>query len=186
MLSKTNRSSSLSSRARTKRLRTYLQAFAVAAGCVTIAAPAVARTPYDGDWSVVITTRGGACQPDIRYGVQIINGMVVNPAGGQAQIQGSVSRNGAVRVTVQAGGQWASGSGRLNSTRGGGVWRGQGNAGFLPRHMGGGTTRRLWRPSAGGGRTDLQLHAAGLSIRAAELSLRAPLLERDLTLYDSI
>ena len=129
MLSKTNRSSSLSSRARTKRLRTYLQAFAVAAGCVTIAAPAVARTPYDGDWSVVITTRGGACQPDIRYGVQIINGMVVNPAGGQAQIQGSVSRNGAVRVTVQAGGQWASGSGRLNSTRGGGVWRGQGNAG---------------------------------------------------------
>ncbi|HEY2527477.1 MAG TPA: hypothetical protein VGJ20_05900 [Xanthobacteraceae bacterium] len=95
-----------------------------------IAAPAIARTPYDGDWSVMITTRGGACEPSVRYGVQIINGMVVSPAGGQAQVQGSVSSNGAVSVTVRAGGQSASGSGHLNSTRGGGVWRGQGNAGL--------------------------------------------------------
>jgi len=130
MLNKTKRSSALSSHTRTKRLRTYLHASAFAVGCMTIAAPAIARTPYDGDWSVVIMTRGGACQPSVRYGMQIINGMVVNPASGQAQVQGRVSRNGAVRVTVQAGGQWASGSGRLNSTSGGGVWRGQGNAGL--------------------------------------------------------
>jgi hypothetical protein len=58
-----------------------------------------------------------------------INGMVLNPSG-EAQVQGRVSPNGAVRVTVQAGGQWASGSVRLSSIRGGGVWRGQGNAGF--------------------------------------------------------
>jgi hypothetical protein len=94
-----------------------------------IAAPAIAGTPYDGDWSVVIATLGGACPPSVRYGVQIINGMVVNPSG-QAQVRGRVSPNGAVRVTVQTGGQWASGSGRLSSARGGGVWRGQGNAGF--------------------------------------------------------
>ena len=130
MLNKTKRSSALSSHTRTKRLRTYLHASAFAVGCMTIAAPAIARTPYDGDWSVVIMTRGGACQPSVRYGVQIINGMVVNPAGGEAQLQGRVSPNGAVRVTVQAGGEWASGSGRLSVARGGGVWRGQGNAGF--------------------------------------------------------
>jgi hypothetical protein len=94
---------------------------------MTIAAPAVARSAYDGDWSVVIATRGGACPPSVRYGVQIINGTVTS---GQAQVQGRVSPNGTVRVTVQAGGQSASGSGRLTGARGGGVWRGQGNAGF--------------------------------------------------------
>jgi hypothetical protein len=127
MRDKTNRSGALSSHTRTKRLRTYLHASAFAVGCMTIAAPAIARTPYDGDWSVVIATRGGACPPSVRYGVQIINGMVTS---GQAQVQGRVSPNGAVRVSVQAGGQSASGSGRLSSTRGGGVWRGQGNVGF--------------------------------------------------------
>jgi hypothetical protein len=129
MLNETKRSSALSSHTRAKRLRTYLQVSALAVGCMAIAAPAVARTPYDGDWSVVIATRDGACPPSVRYGVQIINGMVVNPSG-QAQVQGRVSPSGTVSVTVQAGGQSANGSGRLNSTRGGGVWRGQGNAGF--------------------------------------------------------
>jgi hypothetical protein len=127
MVSQTKRSSAFSMH--TKRLHTYLRASAFVVGFMTIAAPGIARTPYDGDWSVAIATRGGACPPSVRYGVQIINGMVVNPSG-QAQVQGRVSPNGAVRVTVQAGGQWASGSGRLSSTRGGGVWRGQGNAGF--------------------------------------------------------
>lgn len=125
----TRRSRASSSHTRTKRLHAYLHASALAIGCTTIAAPAIARTPYDGDWSVVIATRTGACPPSVRYGVQIINGMVVNPSG-QAQVQGRVSPNGAVRVSVQAGGQSASGSGRLNRTGGGGVWSGQGNAGF--------------------------------------------------------
>jgi hypothetical protein len=129
MLNKTKRSSALSSDTRAKRLRTYLHVSAFAVGCMAVATPAVARTPYDGDWSVVIATRDGACPPSVRYGVQIINGMVVNPSG-QAQVQGRVSPNGTVIVTVQAGGQSASGSGRLSGTRGGGVWRGQGNAGF--------------------------------------------------------
>jgi hypothetical protein len=129
MLNETKRSSAISSHTRTKRLRIYLHAFAFAVGFMTIVAPAIARTPYDGDWSVVIATRGGACPPSVRYGVQIINGTVVNPSG-QAQVRGRVSPNGSVRVSVQAGGQSASGSGRLSSTRGGGVWSGQGNAGF--------------------------------------------------------
>ena len=111
-------------------LRVCLQASALTAGCLTIAAPAVARTAYDGDWSVVITTSGGGCPSGLRYGVQIINGAVSNPASGEAQVRGRVSPKGAVTVAVQAGGQWARGSGRLNLARGGGVWRGQGTAGF--------------------------------------------------------
>jgi hypothetical protein len=117
--------------ARTNWLRVRLQAFALAAGCLTIAAPAIARSAYDGDWSVVIMTSGGGCPSGLRYGVQIINGVVSNPATGEAQVQGRVSPKGGVTVTVQAGGQWARGSGRLNLARGGGVWRGQGSAGFF-------------------------------------------------------
>jgi hypothetical protein len=129
MPGKLNELSSLRDRTLTIRLRNSLSISVVAVGCVTIAAPAVARTPFDGDWSVMITTRAGACQPSVRYGLQIINGMVVNPAGGPGQVSGRVAPNGAVRVSVQAGGQSASGSGRLTSSGGGGVWRGQGSAG---------------------------------------------------------
>ena len=107
----------------------WLRVCCLVAGCMTIAAPAVARSAFDGDWSVVITTSGGGCPSGLRYGVQIVNGAVSNPASGEAQVRGRVSPKGAVTVTVQAGGQWARGSGRLDLGRGGGVWRGQGTAG---------------------------------------------------------
>jgi len=80
-------------------------------------------------WSVAINTHRGACRSGLRYGMQILNGQVVNAAGGAADVRGSVSPGGAVRVSVQSGGQWASGSGHLGVAIGGGVWRGQGNAG---------------------------------------------------------
>ena len=108
----------------------WLRVCCLVAGCMTIAAPAVARSAFDGDWSVVITTSGGGCPSGLRYGVQIVNGAVSNPASGEAQVRGRVSPKGAVTVTVQAGGQWARGSGRLDLGRGGGVWRGQGTAGY--------------------------------------------------------
>src|ERR1043166_7444343 len=84
-----------------KWLRVCLQASALAAGCMTIAAPAVARSAYDGDWSVAIMTSGGGCPSGLRYGVQIINGAVSNPASGEARVQGRVSPKGGVTVTVQ-------------------------------------------------------------------------------------
>jgi hypothetical protein len=96
---------------------------------VGIAGPALAQSAYDGSWSVVITTRGGACESGIRYGLQIVNGQVVSAAGGAADVRGRVSPSGAVAVSVQSGGQWANGSGHLNRASGGGVWRGQGSAG---------------------------------------------------------
>lgn len=93
-------------------------------------APAAAQAAYDGNWSVVITTRAGACPSSVRYGVQILNGQVINPTGGAADVQGQVNPRGAVRVSVRAGGEWAVGSGRLGRISGGGVWRGQGTAGL--------------------------------------------------------
>jgi hypothetical protein len=73
-----------------------------------------AASPFDGDWSVLIETRVGACAPTFRYGVQIQNGEVVNGGGEQVALAGRVAHNGA---------------GRLSRTSGGGTWQGQGSRG---------------------------------------------------------
>jgi hypothetical protein len=99
------------------------------AGIATTAGTAVARTSYDGAWSVLIITQSGACDRAYRYGVQISNGHVLNEGGGPVNLQGRVAPNGAVRVSVSAGDQRADGSGRLSRDRGGGLWRGQGSTG---------------------------------------------------------
>lgn len=88
-----------------------------------------ARTVYDGAWSVTIFTNQGPCDHAYRYGVQILDGNVVSDGASGATMQGRVTPRGALRVTVQAGSQWADGSGRLTKTQGSGVWKGQGTSG---------------------------------------------------------
>jgi hypothetical protein len=100
----------------------------VAVAWIAVPAAAFARTVYDGEWSVLILTRGSACETSLRHGVQIADGMV-NNGGGVASVQGRVTRNGAVSVAVRSGDQWANGSGRLGRNRGGGSRRGQGTSG---------------------------------------------------------
>ena len=84
---------------------------------------------FDGEWSVLIMTRSGACDRAFRYGVEIRNGEVLNAGGAPVDLEGHVARNGAVRVTIAAGTQEAHGAGRLSRTSGGGAWQGQGSAG---------------------------------------------------------
>jgi len=110
-------------------LRSHLQTSVLALACVAAAGPAFAAGAYDGNWSVMIATTGGACDPSLRYPVAITNGMVVDGGQGAATVQGRVTPRGAVRVSVQSGNQWANGSGHLGANRGSGVWRGQGSAG---------------------------------------------------------
>jgi hypothetical protein len=98
------------------------------AGITTQVGTAVARTSHDGSWSVLIITESGACDRAYRYGVQISNGYVLG-GDGSANLQGHVANNGAVRVSVSAGDQRATGSGRLSRDRGSGEWRGQGPTG---------------------------------------------------------
>jgi hypothetical protein len=131
-------------------LRSGLYACALVLAGLTVADPAFARSPYDGAWSVVVMTRGGACQSGMRYGVQIVNGQVVGGEGG-ASVQGRVAPSGAVSVAVQAGGQWARGSGRLSMSSGGGAWRGQGSAGacqgtWAAQRVGGAAQAQVERP----------------------------------------
>jgi hypothetical protein len=86
-------------------------------------------TAFDGDWSVVIMTQSGACDRAYRYGVRINNGDVVYDGGGPVDLQGHVSPNGSVRVSVSGAGQQADGQGRMSRTLGTGTWRGQGSIG---------------------------------------------------------
>ncbi len=109
--------------------RACVPTFILALACVAFAGTAFARTAYDGDWSVLIITHSGACEPTYRYGVQIADGMVINNGGSAVTMQGQVTARGAVRVIVRSGAQQADGSGRLTKNRGGGVWKGQGMSG---------------------------------------------------------
>jgi hypothetical protein len=80
---------------------------------------------FDGAWSVVISTRSGSCDPQFRFGVQIINGDVVY----DGETTGRVASNGSVQVAIAQGDQRANGQGRLSRDYGSGVWRGIGSAG---------------------------------------------------------
>jgi len=112
-----------------QRLRAPVVTLALALTCIPATIATVhARTVYDGSWSVLIVTNEGSCDRAYRYGVEIANGMVIYD-GGMVTMQGKVSPSGAVRVTVQAGSQFANGSGRLTKTRGSGIWKGQGMSG---------------------------------------------------------
>lgn len=133
MLNTTIKDMRPSSSHRAKGRPRILQTTILALACAAIATPSLARfaarNAFDGDWSVFIMTQNGPCDPSLRYGVQIWNGEVVNNGAAAVDIRGRVNPSGMVRVNVQAGGQWASGSGRLDLARGGGVWQGQGSAG---------------------------------------------------------
>ena len=122
------------------QLRTCLCASTLILAGLAVADLALARSPYDGAWSVTVMTRGGACEPTSRYGVQISNGVVMAGDGGAA-VQGQVSPGGAVSVAVQAGGQSASGSGHLNRARQRRLARSRQRR-RMPRHMGGTARRR--------------------------------------------
>jgi hypothetical protein len=91
-------------------------------------APAAAAA-FDGSWSVLILTQSGSCDRSYRYGVRIAQGNVIGDGGEAAAVQGRVAPNGAVRVSVSAGGQRADGEGRLSRAAGSGTWAGQGSFG---------------------------------------------------------
>ncbi len=84
---------------------------------------AIARVgAFDGVWSVVIQTRRGDCGPTYRYAVRIAGGRVFSPDPSY-EARGVVASNGAIRVIVSRGDQYAAGSGRLRGDAGRGRWR---------------------------------------------------------------
>jgi hypothetical protein len=85
---------------------------------------AMARTPFDGAWSVLIVTDRGTCDRAYRYALRIADGRVTydDPS---FSVSGVVESSGRVHVGVSAGGQSASGYGRLSGDYGEGSWSGR-------------------------------------------------------------
>jgi len=86
------------------------------------AASAQAATPYDGNWTVSITTQSGDCDSGSSFGLEVRDGVVRGHGG--FDVRGSVAHNGAVQVQINSGDRSASGSGRLSARSGGGTWSG--------------------------------------------------------------
>ena len=88
------------------------------------ASPARSAQSFDGTWSVLIVTDYGSCDRAYRYGVQIANGRVLYDGASGVDVSGTVGSRGQMNVTVRAGDQQASGSGRLSGVSGTGRWSG--------------------------------------------------------------
>ena len=92
--------------------------FGLVLGAVALEpAPASARTPYDGSWSVVIVTNRGSCDRTYRYRLAIRDGAVFYQGSAPVNVRGRVNGNGDVSVQVWAGGQWR-GNGFMGSCSG--------------------------------------------------------------------
>ncbi len=100
-------------------IRTGLLALVAVASTASLAQ---ASTPYDGRWSLSITTTRGSCDT-YNFPVDIQNGRVSFP--GLVRANGRVTGNGSVRVFVAAMDKSASGSGRLSLSSGSGRWSGR-------------------------------------------------------------
>lgn len=99
----------------------FLLAAALSSGPAT---PAKAQAAYDGLWSVLIITDKGTCDRGYRYAVRIKSGRVAHadPANSSFNINGRVTGNGAIRVSVARGSQSANGNGRIGRDNGAGRW----------------------------------------------------------------
>ena len=91
-----------------KAAATLLVSLAMVTG---ISGSALARTPYDGVWSVVVAAEAGTCSGAYRYPIAIVNGYVrqVGPGDPSFDIQGRVGRGGRVSVDVSRGAERAHG-----------------------------------------------------------------------------
>jgi hypothetical protein len=95
------------------------------AACTIPSASIASTAPFDGSWSVRVSTKSGACGEGYTYSVTISNGVISSGTG----LTGRVTQNGHLSVTVSDGSQSAHGSGRLVRNGGGGTWRGSGPSG---------------------------------------------------------
>ena len=82
-----------------------------------------AQADYAGSWSVLVVTTSGNCDKAFRYSVNIArNGVITYGGPSDFTASGRVAANGAVRVRIARGSDYAQGSGRLRGARGSGSW----------------------------------------------------------------
>ncbi|MET4346464.1 hypothetical protein [Bradyrhizobium sp. RT9a] len=82
------------------------------------ASAAQARSDYDGSWDLVFVTQRGECDPSYNFTVNISDGIVTHP--NLVKFRGYVAKSGPVRASVTVHEKFASGTGKLTATTGGG------------------------------------------------------------------
>lgn len=112
----------------TLRNRTLASVAGLAAGLLMAAPQAQASTPFDGSWSVQITTRQGACD-QYNVALRIADGSISYAGGDASSASGRVDGRGRVNGNLQAYGESVNASGRLAGSRGSGTWSGAGCTG---------------------------------------------------------
>ena len=88
-----------------------------AASVITLAAPAFAQTPYDGNWQVTIHTKSGSCDPTASSTLTVADGKI-SAAG--ANVSGTIGSGGLVKVSING----AYANGQLSGNAGSGKWNG--------------------------------------------------------------
>jgi hypothetical protein len=99
--------------------------FAVLLFAAAAKSPALAAA-HDGNWSVLIITEKGECDRAYRYPLGVAGGQVRYTGEAGANVSGTVSSGGAVKVSIRMGDKGASGTGHLSGTSGSGTWQGAG------------------------------------------------------------
>jgi hypothetical protein len=99
---------------RLDRIRTVFLGSILAAGA---AVPALAQSPYDGQWQVTIVTNAGSCEARASSTLTVSDGRI-SAAG--ADVSGSIGREGLVKVSING----AYANGQLNGNSGSGKWNG--------------------------------------------------------------
>lgn len=94
--------------------------FATSLGASNARSP---RPDYDGPWHLTFMTQSGPCDAAYEFDVNIANGVITEP--NLVKFRGRVAPGGAVRASVTVQDKFASGSGRLSLSRGGGTWSGR-------------------------------------------------------------
>jgi len=91
--------------------------------------PAAQAMTTDGNWNVTIITEKGSCDRAYSYNVNVSQGHVVYRGSAPVKLAGTVTPDGAVKVSISAGSKGANGTGRLTGSEGVGTWHGRGSAG---------------------------------------------------------
>ena len=74
-------------------LRLCIQTCVLVLTAFGVTSPSLARSSFDGAWSVVVVTRAGACTPTLRYPVAITNGIITNGGDSPATVSGRVKKD---------------------------------------------------------------------------------------------
>ncbi|MGY4504907.1 hypothetical protein ACVWYH_008864 [Bradyrhizobium sp. GM24.11] len=82
-----------------------------------LAAPALAQTPYDGNWQVTIVTKTGTCEPSASSMLTVADGKISAPG---ANVSGTIGSGGLVKVSING----AYANGQLSGNAGSGKWNG--------------------------------------------------------------